>query len=120
VATDIASRGIDIDRLKFVVNFDIPNEAETYVHRIGRSGRAGEEGVSISLCDPEENEYIRAIEKLTGQQIEAISNHPYPQTERPMTAAEKKEFEKEKNRRKQAYFEARKNGRGGGQRRRGR
>ena len=120
VATDIASRGIDIDKLRFVVNFDIPNEAETYVHRIGRSGRAGEAGVSISLCEPEENAYVRSIEKLTGQQIEAVAGHPYPQTEKPMTAPEKRDFEKEKNRRKQAYFESRKKGRGSGQRRHGR
>ena len=53
VATDIAARGIDIDKLRFVINFDIPNVAETYVHRIGRSGRAGEEGVAISICEPE-------------------------------------------------------------------
>ena len=85
VATDIASRGIDIDRLKFVINFDVPHEPETYVHRIGRSGRAGEEGISISLCEPEENAYIRSIEKLTGQRIELMENHPFPQTDRPMT-----------------------------------
>jgi len=108
VATDIASRGIDIDQLRYVVNFDIPNEPETYVHRIGRSGRAGEEGISISLCEPEENSYIRSIEKLIDQEIERVADHPFPQTERPMTAEEKKEFEKEKARRRQAYFESRK------------
>lgn len=107
VATDIASRGIDIDQLRYVVNFDIPNEPETYVHRIGRSGRAGEEGVSISLCEPEENSYIRSIETLIDQTIERVADHPFPQTERPMNAEEKKEFEKEKARRRQAYFEAR-------------
>ncbi|MEJ2585743.1 MAG: DEAD/DEAH box helicase, partial [Robiginitalea sp.] len=74
VATDIASRGIDIDQLRYVVNFDIPNEPETYVHRIGRSGRAGEEGVSISLCEPEENTYISSIEKLIDQKIERVSD----------------------------------------------
>ena len=57
VATDIAARGIDIDKLTYVLNYDIPNEPETYVHRIGRCGRAGEEGVSISICEPEENIY---------------------------------------------------------------
>jgi len=108
VATDIASRGIDIDQLRYVVNFDIPNEPETYVHRIGRSGRAGEEGISISLCEPEENTYIRSIETLIDQKIEQVADHPFPQTERPMTATEKKEFEKEKARRRQAYFESRK------------
>ncbi len=114
VATDIAARGIDIDQLRYVVNFDIPNVAETYVHRIGRSGRAGEEGVSISLCEPEENVYIRDIEELIDLKIERVEDHPFPQTERPMTAAEKQEFEKEKQRRKQEYFASRKKG-GGGQ-----
>lgn len=108
VATDIASRGIDIDQLRYVINFDIPNESETYVHRIGRSGRAGEEGVSISLCEPEENQYIRSIEKLIGQKIERVEDHPFPQTDRPMNAAEKQEFEKEKRQRRQAFFESRK------------
>lgn len=110
VATDIAARGIDIDQLRYVVNFDIPNVPETYVHRIGRSGRAGEEGVSISLCEPEENAYVRDIEKLIGLEIERVEDHPYPQTERPMTAAEKQEFEKEKQRRKQEFFTNRKKG----------
>ena len=107
VATDIASRGIDIDQLRYVVNFDIPNEPETYVHRIGRSGRAGEEGVSISLCEPEENSYIKSIEKLIDQKIEHVADHPFPQTDLPMTTEEKREFEKEKARRRQAYFESR-------------
>jgi ATP-dependent RNA helicase RhlE len=112
VATDIASRGIDIDQLRFVVNFDIPNEPETYVHRIGRSGRAGEEGVSISLCEPEENAYVRSIEELINQKIEMVEEHPFPQTDRPMNAEEKREFEKEKARRKRAYFESQKKGNG--------
>ena len=59
VATDIAARGIDIDKLSYVLNYDIPNEPETYVHRIGRCGRAGEAGVSISICEPEENVYAQ-------------------------------------------------------------
>jgi len=108
VATDIAARGIDIDKLRYVINYDIPNEAETYVHRIGRCGRAGEEGVSISICEPEENEYIRDIEKLIGRKIEVVADNPFPQTDRPMTPEEKKEFEKEKQRRKQEFFANRK------------
>jgi len=104
VATDIAARGIDIDKLKYVINYDIPNESESYVHRIGRSGRAGEEGTAISLCEPEEVEFVRDIEKLTKQKIEEIKNNPFPQTEKPMNAAQKKEFEKEKQRRKQEFF----------------
>ena len=104
VATDIAARGIDIDKLSYVLNYDIPNEPETYVHRIGRCGRAGEEGVSISICEPEENEYVRDIEKLIKQKIEEVQNHPFLQTDKPMDARQKKEFEKEKNRKKQEFF----------------
>lgn len=108
VATDIAARGIDIDKLRYVINYDIPNEAETYVHRIGRCGRAGEEGISISICEPEELVYLQAIEKLIQQEIEKVTNHPFPQTDRPMSSAEKKEFEKEKQRKKQEFFANRK------------
>jgi ATP-dependent RNA helicase RhlE len=111
VATDIAARGIDIDKLKYVINYDVPNIAETYVHRIGRSGRAGEEGIAISICEPEENEYIRDIEKLINQKIPVVRDNPYPQTEKPMTDAEKKEWNKEKQRRKQEFFANRKRGR---------
>ncbi|MGM0375346.1 MAG: DEAD/DEAH box helicase [Bacteroidota bacterium] len=112
VATDIAARGIDIDKLRYVINYDIPNESETYVHRIGRCGRAGEEGISISLCEPEENDYIRDIEKLTSQKIEVVGDHPFPQTDKPMTNEEKKEVEKEKQKRKEAYFANRNKKRG--------
>ena len=104
VATDIAARGIDIDKLSYVLNYDIPNESETYVHRIGRCGRAGETGVSISICEPEENAYVKDIEKLIKQKIEAVQNHPFPQTDKPMNAQQKKEFEKEKQRKKQEFF----------------
>ena len=69
VATDIAARGIDIDELKWVINFEIPNIPETYVHRIGRSGRAGNEGTAFSICDPTERTYIRDIEKIIKKQI---------------------------------------------------
>ena len=112
VATDIAARGIDIDKLKYVINYEIPNEPESYVHRIGRSGRAGEEGNSISICEPEENAYIKDIEKLIGLKIEVINDNPFPQTDKPMTEAEKKEWNKEKQKRKQEFFANRK---GGGQ-----
>ena len=112
VATDIAARGIDIDKLRHVLNYDIPNEPETYVHRIGRCGRAGEEGVSISLCDAEELAYIRDIEKLTKQKISEVSDHSFPQTDRPMNNSEKKEFEKEKQRKKQEFFANRNKKRG--------
>ncbi len=108
VATDIAARGIDIDKLKYVINYDIPNIAETYVHRIGRSGRAGEDGNAISICEQEENVYIKDIEKLINLKIDVINDHPFPQTEKPRTASENKEFEKEKQRKKQEFFAARK------------
>jgi ATP-dependent RNA helicase RhlE len=120
VATDIAARGIDIDKLQYVINYDVPNVAETYVHRIGRSGRAGEAGVAISLCEPEENDYLKDIEKLTQQKIPVIQDNPFPQTDKPMTTAEKKEFEKEKQRRKQEFFANRKNKQGGSPQKKGR
>ena len=104
VATDIAARGIDISKLRYVVNYDIPNEPETYVHRIGRCGRAGEQGVSISISEPEENDYVKDIEKLIKQKIKVISSNPFPQTDKPMNNAEKKEFEKQKQKRKQEFF----------------
>ncbi len=107
VATDIAARGIDIDKLKYVINYDIPNIAETYVHRIGRSGRAGEEGIAISICEPDENVYLREIEKLINRKIELIRDNPFPQTDKPMTSQEKKVFEKEKQKRKQEFFASR-------------
>ncbi len=108
VATDIAARGIDIDKLRYVVNYDIPNDPETYVRRIGRCGRAGEEGISISIAEPEENAYIRDIEKLIKKKITLEKDNPFPQTDKPMNAQEKKEFEKEKQRKKQEFFANRK------------
>ncbi len=81
VATDIAARGIDIDSLKYVINFEISNMPETYVHRIGRSGRAGKDGVAISFCDHTERDYVRDIHKLTGKKLTEISDHPFPQSE---------------------------------------
>ncbi|MEX2568821.1 MAG: DEAD/DEAH box helicase [Cyclobacteriaceae bacterium] len=111
VATDIAARGIDIDKLKYVINYDIPEDAETYVHRIGRSGRAGESGTAISICEPEENGYVSDIEKLINQKIDKVTKNPYPQTDKPMSSLEKKEFNKEKQRKKQAFFANRKKSR---------
>ena len=109
VATDIAARGIDIDQLNYVLNYDIPNEAETYVHRIGRCGRAGNKGISISICEPEENTYVKDIEKLISKKIDIINDNPFKQTEKPMNNQERKEFEKEKNRKRQEFFKNRKN-----------
>jgi len=112
VATDIAARGIDIDNLKYVINYDIPNVAETYVHRIGRTGRAGEAGTAISICEPEENVFIRDIEKLINRKIETVQHKRFPQTDKPMNEQEKKQFEKEKQQRKQEFFSSRKKTRG--------
>lgn len=78
VATDIAARGIDVDELAHVINFDIPNIPETYVHRIGRTGRAGAEGTALSFCDFEEKAYLADIEKLIGKKVPVIFEHPYP------------------------------------------
>jgi len=78
VATDIAARGIDIDDLAFVVNFEIPNISETYVHRIGRTGRAGASGKAVSFCDIEERMYLRDIQKLISMQIPVETDHPFP------------------------------------------
>ncbi len=78
VATDIAARGLDIDDLTHVINFEIPNIPETYVHRIGRTGRAGNSGISISLCDFEEKKLLKDIEKLCGRTIPVVEDHPYP------------------------------------------
>ncbi len=108
VATDIAARGIDIDKLKYVINYDIPNISETYVHRIGRSGRAGEDGTAISFCEPEENIFIKDIEKLINQKIPIVKENPFPQTDKVMTESERKEFEKEKIRKKQEFFATKK------------
>jgi len=78
VATDIAARGIDIDELEYVINYEIPNIAETYVHRIGRTGRAGAEGTALSFCDAVEKAYLSDIEKLITKKIAVIENHPFP------------------------------------------
>lgn len=77
VATDIAARGIDVEGVTHVINYELPNIAESYVHRIGRTARAGAEGVAISFCDLEERAYLKDIQKLTGQSIDLEVDHPY-------------------------------------------
>jgi len=91
VATDIAARGIDVDDLEYVINFEIPNISETYVHRIGRTGRAGANGTAISFCDAEEKAYLRDIEKLITKAIRVIDDHPYPLTETVASAPAKQQ-----------------------------
>jgi ATP-dependent RNA helicase RhlE len=80
VATDIAARGIDVDELEYVVNYEIPDVSETYVHRIGRTGRAGSNGTAYSFCDAEEKGNMRDIEKLINKKITVIENHPFVMT----------------------------------------
>lgn len=77
VATDIAARGIDVDHMGHVINYELPNEPETYVHRIGRTGRAGAEGIAISFCDYEEKLYLRDIQKLIRRTIPVIKGHAF-------------------------------------------
>ena len=77
VATDIAARGIDIDELSHVINYDLPDVAETYVHRIGRTGRAGASGVAITFCDEEEKAMFRSIEKVIGKSIPVLAEEEY-------------------------------------------
>ena len=77
VATDIAARGIDVDELSHVINFELPNVPETYVHRIGRTGRAGASGIAFSFCDSEEKEFLRDIQKLISIPVPIVTDHPY-------------------------------------------
>ena len=94
VATDIAARGIDVSELEYVFNYDLPNIPETYVHRIGRTGRANASGVAISFCDLEERPYLRDIEKLIGEKVPKISDHPFvddtTEASKPSSPAKKK------------------------------
>ena len=106
VATDIAARGIDIDELSHVVNHDLPNVPETYIHRIGRTGRAGLEGTAISFCDINEKPLLTDIEKLLKKKIAVVQENPFPmlittpekaqkteprRSDRPLTLREKKQ-----------------------------
>jgi len=91
IATDIAARGIDIEQLSLVVNYDLPNIPETYVHRIGRTGRAKASGISLSFCDAEERAYLRSIQKLINQQVPVVEEHPFhDDSPEPAPAAKKK------------------------------
>jgi len=108
VATDIAARGIDIDELSHVFNYDLPNIPETYVHRIGRTGRAGKSGVAIAFCDAEERDDLRDIEKLIGLKIPVSNMHPFQAepivvTEKPIQAIKKSNKRFTRNRQRSAY-----------------
>ena len=77
VATDVASRGIDVDGITHVINFDLPNEPDSYVHRIGRTGRAGASGTALSFCDIEEKAFLLDIQKTIRQDVEVLEDHPF-------------------------------------------
>jgi len=87
IATDIAARGIDIDDLTHVINYELPNIPETYVHRIGRTGRAGASGIALSFCDAEEVEFLKDIHKLISKQIPVNEEHPYPMSPQAIVKA---------------------------------
>ena len=86
IATDIAARGIDIDELTHVINYELPNIPETYVHRIGRTGRAGASGIALSFCDQEEIPFLKDIHKLISKQIPVVEDHPYPMSPKSVVA----------------------------------
>ena len=96
VATDIAARGIHIDNISHVINYDVPNSPDVYVHRIGRTARAGEHGVAYSFCGLEEREYIRKIQKYTGQEIEIVKNSFHADKIENLTAQEYEQRPKRK------------------------
>jgi len=100
VATDIAARGIDVDDLSLVINFDLPDVPETYVHRIGRTGRAGAEGVAFSFCDQDEKECLRDIEKLMEKSVPVNEDHPYPISSASIAASALGSSEKKDGRKK--------------------
>jgi ATP-dependent RNA helicase RhlE len=105
VATDIAARGIDIESLPFVINFDIPNISETYVHRIGRTGRAGNSGLAISFCAKDELPYWKDIQKLIKIDVKVEKDHPYPYTDVPENPDAKPDL---RNKKKEAAPNSRK------------
>ena len=100
IATDVAARGIDITNVDAIINFDIPNIPETYIHRIGRTARAGKSGIAFSFCSPDENEYIKTIETLIEKPIKVIEEHPYPITKPKHTKKQPEKLSKNKKGRK--------------------
>ena len=100
IATDVAARGIDINNVDAIINFDIPNVPETYIHRIGRTGRAGKSGIALSFCSPDENAYIKIIEKLIEKPIKVIIDHPYLITKPKHTKKQPNTISKNKKGRK--------------------
>ncbi|TVQ94798.1 MAG: DEAD/DEAH box helicase [Deltaproteobacteria bacterium] len=103
VATDVASRGIDVDDISHVFNYDLPHEPESYVHRIGRTARAGREGIAIAFCDPDEVKNLRQIERLIGEAIEVDEDHEWhtalPQARRPAPTTQRRHARHSRGRR---------------------
>ena len=100
VATDIAARGIDVSELSHVINYNLTEVPETYVHRIGRTGRSGNEGIALSFCSNEERAMLRRIEQLTGQTIPVIDDHPFPLKEQPKKSSRSRNRNRNRNRNK--------------------
>lgn len=110
IATDIAARGIDVDQLSHVINYELPNVPETYVHRIGRTGRAGHEGIAISFCESEELPYLKDIQKLIGKTIPVVKDHPFVTTEGVKAQEVKADEIKAKAKENKIYRGSRSNG----------
>ncbi|MEJ6791275.1 MAG: DEAD/DEAH box helicase [Lacinutrix sp.] len=100
IATDVAARGIDIDDVDAVINFDLPNISETYVHRIGRTARAGNTGTAYSFCSADEKEYVKSIQQLINLQLDVVEEHPYPLDPKAKPVVHKKQGSKYKKGRK--------------------
>jgi ATP-dependent RNA helicase RhlE len=114
VATDVAARGIDVEGLSHVVNYELPFEPETYVHRIGRTGRAGAAGIAISLCGASETPLLIAIQQLTGKGMPVVDNHPFPLTTQDfMDAAASAKGDNRKGTGRGGNSKGRSSGRGG-------
>lgn len=110
IATDIAARGIDVNQLSHVINYELPNISETYVHRIGRTGRAGHDGIAISFCESEELPYLKDIQKLIGLQIPVVKEHPWVTDTAVKAQVEKTEELKEKAAANKVYRGSKSNG----------
>lgn len=110
IATDIAARGIDVDQLSHVINYELPNIPETYVHRIGRTGRAGHDGIAISFCESEELPYLKDIQKLIGKNIPVTKEHPFITSDGVKAQEVKTEEIKAKAKENKVYRGSRANG----------
>jgi ATP-dependent RNA helicase RhlE len=108
IATDIAARGIDVDHLSHVINYELPNEPETYIHRIGRTGRAGNSGVALSFCDAEEMPFLKDITKLIGKQIPVAGGKPFAADVVKQAVQQQKEVKLQNQQRFQQMRSARK------------